>query len=227
MRKLSLLVALVCLGSCYGMPAQGAFSVPEPLNGMLCTASDGTLSWLTVTVLGDGSLDFKCPSSGPKLVFLTSATYTGNLGGLQGADSICQTVAARSGTPGVFKAWLSSNQGSPANRFTHSSSPYKLHSGATIAANWTALISGNIGTPINEDEAGNPVSEGFVWTNTTAEGAPWYIPDSVNGSCAGWTDGADDGSLGAHGINADTRRLWSAQALSYCRLGAHLYCFQQ
>ena len=55
-------------------------------------------------------------------VFVTSTTHTGNLGGLDGADAICQ-ARAESGpaAPGTYKAWLSTAAESAA------SSPHPRH----------------------------------------------------------------------------------------------------
>ena len=44
-----------------------------------------------------------------KRVFVTSANYTGDLGGLVGADSKCQALADSAGLDGNYKAWLSTN----------------------------------------------------------------------------------------------------------------------
>src|SRR5262249_42934796 len=43
----------------------------------------------------------------PKRVFVTSTTHDGNLGGLDGADAICASLAANAGLSGTYKAWLS------------------------------------------------------------------------------------------------------------------------
>ena len=39
-------------------------------------------------------------------VFVTSQTFTGNLGGIAGADQKCQDLADAAGLPGIYKAWL-------------------------------------------------------------------------------------------------------------------------
>ena len=42
------------------------------------------------------------------IVFATSTLQDGNLGGLAGADAICNTRASAAGLPGAYVAWLSS-----------------------------------------------------------------------------------------------------------------------
>ena len=39
-----------------------------------------------------------------RIVFLTSTTHTGNLGGLTGADAICNDLASTAGLPGANEA---------------------------------------------------------------------------------------------------------------------------
>jgi Protein of unknown function (DUF1554) len=59
-------------------------------------------------------------------VFVTSTTHTGNLGGLDGADAICQARAEslNSAAPaGTYKAWLSTAAESAAARLTHATVP--------------------------------------------------------------------------------------------------------
>ena len=45
-----------------------------------------------------------------RLVFITSTLHDGNLGGVAGADQICNELASDAGLPGTYMAWLSSSQ---------------------------------------------------------------------------------------------------------------------
>jgi len=49
----------------------------------------------------------------PKKVFVSSQTYVGNLGGVAGADSLCQGLATAAGLTGTFKAFLSDSGVNP------------------------------------------------------------------------------------------------------------------
>jgi cysteine-rich repeat protein len=60
----------------------------------------------------------------PKLVFITSGSWNGNLGGLAGGDGKCQTLANAAALGGTYKAWLSNNTQQPAVRFTKSTTGY-------------------------------------------------------------------------------------------------------
>ena len=71
-----------------------------------------------------------------KTVFVTSAQFNGNLGGLTGADDKCQAEAngpASIVPSGTYLAWLSDGTDSPDTRFTKSAHPYMLPDGSKIA----------------------------------------------------------------------------------------------
>lgn len=164
----------------------------------------------------------------PKTVFVTSMTYTGNLGGLSGADTLCAARASAAGLSGTYLAWLSMGSSSPATRFTQSSGPYGRTDGKEVAADWTALISGSLENAIDVDEFGNAVSTStlpYVWTNTKAIGGETLATDSPS-TCANFASasGANTGKVGA--ASADDTN-WSATGAFVCSVDLHLYCFEQ
>ena len=78
--------------------------------------------------------------------------HNGNLGGLAGADAICQARAEAAGSlaaPGTYLAWLSDAGGgvdppvSPSTRFIQASVPYRLVNGTIVAASWSDLVDGS------------------------------------------------------------------------------------
>jgi hypothetical protein len=160
-------------------------------------------------------------------VFLTSSTHPGvGLGGLEGADDICQGLADDAGLEGTYKAWLSTDAESAADRLTHATVPYVLVDGPVIADNWGDLVDGSLLAPIDRDEAGSQLPEesfDWAWTATAADGT-FYGYD-----CGDWADGTYSGYYGlagyAHEVNSD----WSQGAYSgfYCDGLWHLYCFEQ
>ena len=87
----------------------------------------------------------RCGEGGPCRVFVTSTEYGGIIGGLTGADTICQQLAEASNLSGTYKAWLSDSTDSPSTRFVRSTGPYQLVDGTRIAANWTSLTDGRCG----------------------------------------------------------------------------------
>jgi hypothetical protein len=158
-----------------------------------------------------------------KIVFVTSQGFTGKLGGLAGADAICQAEATAAGLAGTFKAFLSDNKTSAADRMTHSSIPYELVNGTPIAADWQDIVDGIIDNPLNITASGATVS-GYVWTGSNSDGSKAY-----GLTCDNWTLGANSLYLGARGNAGDPRAWldWWQGDGSYCGSYLGLYCIEQ
>jgi hypothetical protein len=151
-----------------------------------------------------------------KIIFVSSMVYTGNLGGLDGADGKCQTLAmaVNPPLPGSYKAWLSSSTTAAKDRLTHSVGPYVLVDGKTKVANdwndltshtWLSLTRNPLPHAINITEKGDPApttgtahcggdTTPRVWTNTKADGnlaTPFsqYLcnPSPDAGAAGDWT----------------------------------------
>jgi cysteine-rich repeat protein len=160
----------------------------------------------------------------PKLVFLTSATYAGNLGGLGGGDGKCQTLANAAKLGGTFKAWISNNTLNPQNRFVHSATGYARVDGPDIAKSWADLVDGSILAPINVNESKVAVGQFDVWTGTSTNGT------SLEVDCAGWLTSNGFPDTGYEGRNNATNGNWTNTGLingSVCSTKQRLYCFQQ
>lgn len=174
-------------------------------------------------------LDGTC---GACLVFLSSSKHSGNLGGLAGADKICQDLAQAvtpSPLPGIYKAWLSTH-GLPSEspysgRFRRSGKPYRLVNGTQIAANYDDLTDKTLAASINVTESGQTISGFlFAWTNTYADG--WAISTASVNTCNAWQ--SNSASDGAHvGRISATNEEWSLMARPGCNASEYLYCFQQ
>ncbi|MEO8919102.1 MAG: DUF1554 domain-containing protein [Polyangiaceae bacterium] len=174
------------------------------------TANDGTLQPDEVD-----QTSYVCNGLSGRVVFVTSTTTNGDLGGLTGADAMCQTRANAAGLQGQFLAWLSDSSQSPSTRFVHSSAPYVLVDGTQIASNWAGLTSGTLDHYITLDEAGatGPTS---VWTGTRDDG-------TVEGpfTCEDWTIPFAPGAYGFSGGD------WTDEEIDDCNSAKALYCFQQ
>ena len=170
-----------------------------------------------------------------RIVFTSSATFTGALGGLAGADNECQQLASAAGLPGTFKAWLSDATGSPSTRFAQAPVPYLLVDGTVVANDWTELTSGTIqhaldqsetGGPPGRDDSGNacmlPVGATIVWTSTRSDGTA--VPGT---DCSNWTSSLVN-APSQWGRNDAASSFWSTYCSSgSCSWHAPLYCFQQ
>jgi len=133
----------------------------------------------------------------PKKVFVSSQTYVGNLGGVAGADSLCQGLATAAGLTGTFKAFLSDSVSTPATRWSPRGGSFTLRNGQVVANSWNEIITtGKLLQPINQDEYGrtvtpppyDPFSPVYVWTGTdytapTTAGASVFRSAST---CNGW-----------------------------------------
>lgn len=161
----------------------------------------------------------------PKLVFVSSDDYFGNLGGLSGADAECNALASAAGRSGTFKAWLSDSSCAVADTcrgFTKASVPYIRPDGVRVADNWSDLIDGSLQQEIDVDEYGG-LRGGFAWTNTTADGSQ---PQSTD-DCDDWTAGGITFDVGRVGCLASETSDWTDCESQSCVLEAHLYCFEQ
>lgn len=172
----------------------------------------------------------------PKRVFVTSQTYSANLGGLAGADFKCQTLADAAALGGTYKAWLSDSVTGAKDRLTHSDVPYVLVDGTRVADNWTGLTSSTLINGIDRTEsngftpqANATCSNGgssIVWTGTMPDGSKF---DGVNSACSNWTDDTSSSVALPLGTPGAT---WAAWTDSGCGGGcfgliAPLYCFEQ
>ncbi len=160
-------------------------------------------------------------------IFVTSATFDGNLGGLTGADEKCQAEAngpASIVPSGTYLAWLSDGTDSPDTRFTKFSHPYKLRYGTKIAEDFTDLTDGSILHTINIDSTGKPLGLQFFWTGTHSDGKT--VQHFV--ACYGWAAGHLRGYRGVVGSTVQTSTLWSAySSQKRCGRSFRLACFQQ
>ena len=160
-------------------------------------------------------------------VFATSQVFTGDLGGIIGADAKCQEAAKMLDPPGLFRAWISSGADSPAASFVRSEVPYVDLDGVQIAADWNDLTDGMLDEGIYKTETGNLPPEStcaptyrVAWTNTSAEGQS--LASELD--CEGWSSTSTQGSSGRLGYPT---LLWTDAAVLSCTCLASLYCVEQ
>ncbi|MFT4040882.1 MAG: hypothetical protein QM692_22055 [Thermomicrobiales bacterium] len=181
-----------------------------------------------------------CGAGGPCTVFVTAATFDGNLGGITGitgADSKCQSAAVTGGLTGTYMAWIGDNTTTPAVRFTNTGNagPYLLPANSaldgsgpppTVAATFAALtscaVSGDcLENPINRDENGTEITASYgVFTGLFATG----LADT--NTCSNWTTNNPIG-FGQSGGATKTDSDWTANTATPCNVSQRLYCFEQ
>ena len=161
---------------------------------------------------------------GSCLVFVTSTLHNGDLGGLDGADAICQDLADGAGLPGTYMAWLSDSTGSPADRFMRATAPYTLRGGPIIANDWDELTSGELSRALNKTEQGTGGAlSSRVWTNTASDGT---VRTDTPKSCSNWSS-SSAGIAGYDGMLSSISATWTARDETTCNTAIRLYCFQQ
>ncbi len=163
----------------------------------------------------------------PRAVFVTAKGYTGNLGGVEGANKICGATASAVKLPGEFKAWLSTQdpQSAPEYRFesVNFAGWYVFAKGPNFVRGWEALTDEiGLGPVFWTDENGMPpfFPSNKVWTNTTVVGGANFGPD-----CSSWNDDVI-GSGKAGRIFPEDGDDWTDYESISCQKQAHLYCFQ-
>jgi hypothetical protein len=158
-----------------------------------------------------------------KRIFATSVVYSGDLGGLVGADDKCATVAMAGALGGVWKAWLSSSADNAVDRITDVG-PWFLVDGVTKVFNNKINLTTNPIAAINMDENGAYLN-GSVWTGTVAGGTK----DTIN--CLDWTDGSTLDVRGRTGLALsqinDARWTYEPGSGAPCSSDFRLYCIEQ
>lgn len=165
--------------------------------------------------------------SGPKRVFVTNNTYLpAAIGGLAGADNICQTRANAVSLGGSWKAWLSSSTVSAASRLTHSNKPYRMLNNVNIANDWNSLVTNQVLlTPLNRNENNVAIAASNTWTGTNANGT---IAVGTN-FCSDWTVTSASPANVVLGLTSNATSWWTriTNVTQACNIARRLYCFEQ
>ncbi len=192
------------------------------------------------TVADTGIPDMGAPDShavtcaaGGARVFVTDEKFTGDLGGLSGADQSCTSAAAAAGLGGTtWNAWLSDANTSALNRIykVTGGAGYTLVDGTRIAPTWSSLVSKNTPLlhPIDVTELGTTAAVNLeVWTGTDLAGAtpPGFCDTPGKGS---WTSFANDAGTPFVGLTTATNPTWTDAYKQFCdRTTERLYCFER
>jgi hypothetical protein len=159
------------------------------------------------------------------IVFVSSVGYGPNLGGLAGADTRCQTLAAAAGLSGSFRAILSDAATSAKDRLQIAGAIRDV-TGTLIATGEADLWDGSIAARIRMDERGIDQGSQIVWSGTDWDGVRDRDPSWT--WCGGWTSAA--GGVEA-GRTDRTDTGWidiygAAQPNHACTNTSRLYCVQ-
>lgn len=171
----------------------------------------------------------------PRMIFVTSQTFNGNIrdtvgapSGLQAVDQACNDAAATAGLSGTYLAWVSDSDFDAWTRLDYSGGdgPWYLTDGVTPVFAVRASVLSPPLVSIHLDENGNEVAPGqLVWTGTHADGT------SALDNCVNWTDDTSDvmavhpvsgrvGSATAGGME------WTDALSNTCADMLPLYCLE-
>lgn len=146
-------------------------------------------------------------------IFHVSGAYSGNLGGLAGADSTCQSEATTLGYSGTWKAVLSDATTNAKDRLTieyplvRASSPAIIIDSADI---WDGSLAASIGS-----------GGDWPWTGSNTDGTKHA------NTCNSWTNGTISFS-GRRGQPTLTDSTWINDAQTGCsNTATALYCIEQ
>ncbi len=152
-------------------------------------------------------------------IFATSSTQNGNLGGLEGARSLCQSLAnavpALAGTTWYPLLSDSTYDASSLTGKSSSSAPIYNINGSVIAVNRASLWSGGaLSTGVKGTETG-AIRYDSVFTGTTATGS------KSASLCSNWTSTSGNGTIGA---TNETSLAWIGGFLTSCAVSYRLFC---
>jgi cysteine-rich repeat protein len=206
-------------------PPDGACS--EACDEQFSFCGDGTIDAIAGETCDDMNTDqfdgCSAACSIECIVFVTNKSYSGNLGGLAGADAICTTAAADAKLYGKYKAWLSDTGMSAGARLVDCGGIPTLRSGSPVAQSWMQFAGPNHELAISVDEYNSPPEMAVkekAWTGTKADASSEVL------NCKDWNSAkaADLGSVGSHTSSTLT---WTADGFDTCDFAFHLYCVQQ
>lgn len=159
-------------------------------------------------------------------VFATSSSYSGNMGGLSGADSKCKSAAEAAGLTRTYKAILSDSGNDAEDRLIISGEVYIIDSlgNSNLVVNSGVALwntdSINLLSSIDLDENGNTVNDS-VWTGTGSDGGVFFTDN-----CTNWTS-SGGGTDGFTGSSASLNDQWVESLSEACSNSNRLYCISQ
>ncbi len=203
-----------------------------------CGGEDGSAPPVDATAVADAvvldaSIESPPPDAdtGPKLVFVTSVKYSGDLqtagsgtDGLDGADRLCALHAAAGGLAGTYRAWLSTPAVSAIDRVL-GDGPWLNLMGEMAFAN-RAMLQTTPTAAVLYDEEGQ-VQMAAVWTGTAVGGGLASPPTPGESShCESWTTSdLQTHAVGGRSFSDDA--TWTNFDEVSCGYQWPLYCFGQ
>ena len=168
-----------------------------------CTNTTGTC---TVTMTQARSVSARFTVIPPNYAFVTSTTENGNMGGLSGADAICQTRANAASLPGHYRAFLSASTANVIDRFGNARG-WIRPDGKPFLDKLTDITTSRVMYPPRLDETGADVGSVSLYTGTNTQ-----LLLSSFGSCNDWTSASASDTAGIGFSSPNSSELTGAAA---------------
>lgn len=153
------------------------------------------------------------------MMFATSQTYFGDLGGVEGADVTCGRHAEAAGLPGTWRAWLSVPDDPVGDRLDLTGGPLVTVDGVLIAQTREDLLRSELAGAVAADEFGRSVSHD-IWTGTRADGSVSAV------HCSSFSS-VDTMEIGLCGSPSARDGRWTENTTPRCDTPLGLYCLEQ
>jgi hypothetical protein len=211
-------------GVTYSLSPGGGF--PDVAATLIFTTSNMAVAGaysLTVTASGglaNLSATFILEIVGEKRIFLTDGfSQSGNLGGLSGADAICQSQANANSLGGTWVAWLSTSTVDARDRIGNGI--FKRLDDVIIAHNKADLLDGTLLAAPRMTASGE-YTGAWARTGTLGDGTA-----AIGSTCNDWTSSAGLVVVGDPDSYNSTD-WWTNRTSGNCNeLSYRLYCIEQ
>lgn len=126
---------------------------------------------------------------------MTATSFTGNLGGLAGADAWCQLAATSGRKGGTWVAFLATSTAAGVSRMTVNGPWYQQRSDGTfvLTYNNTANMQTGALASLQIDEQGRSSGSAYFWTGMNTDGTT-----SAQGNCSNWASATAQGAVGSY-----------------------------
>lgn len=189
-------------------------------NGDICP--EGCCAELSACLEEDAADECDALCDCPRYVFASRDLFVGNMGGVEGADSLCGAIVDALHDPEAvdcerrrFMAMLSIDELRTAADYGDEgfSGAYILPNGVTVAKGWSGLRE-TLQEPINIAEDGSPV-DGFAWTGVER-----------GYHCNKWTSEKESSKGSAGDISRTDVLLQNVESGKDCDQGLRLLCVE-
>jgi hypothetical protein len=157
-----------------------------------------------------------------RFAFVTSGTWSPQVGDRSTADAVCASEAAAAGLPGSYLAVLATTTATAGSRFSAAGPTWVRPDGVAIGATAEDILDGNLRAPISVTAAG-----AYVGVSVATGASSIATVATAGSSCADWTSTMGNGATrGSSGTSA-ARWFDDARYIGPCSSRVALYCFQQ